>query len=327
MQDDVSAPGASPAHQMRLLGLARASGALVGLTFCLIVLGALVRANGAGLACPDWPLCFGTLVPRLDVGVGFEWTHRLVAGSVSLLFAALALAILRVPPARAAAGRALALAAGLLGLQVVLGALTVWKLLASWTVTAHLVAGNGFAASLLWIHLALRERAGSAPAGPPAPGPLRRLLPLAAAALALQVVLGGLVSSRYAGLACPEWPTCSGGEWFPSWHGAVGLQLLHRGNAYLLVALIAASAWAGAGTAAAARRGLRLLLALALAQVVVGVANVRLGLPVEMTALHSALGAALVLTTTALLRRLARRPAGRGGTGGGRQPERAPDAT
>ena len=42
---------------------------LVAAVWILIVLGALVRANDAGLACPDWPLCFGELVPQLDVRV------------------------------------------------------------------------------------------------------------------------------------------------------------------------------------------------------------------------------------------------------------------
>ena len=72
--------------------LAAGFGALVVLTFGLIVLGALVRAHGAGLACPDWPLCFGELLPPMDFKVAFEWTHRLVAGCVALLFAGLAVA-------------------------------------------------------------------------------------------------------------------------------------------------------------------------------------------------------------------------------------------
>jgi heme A synthase len=69
--------------------------ALVALTECLIVLGALVRAHEAGLACPDWPLCFGEFVPAFDLRVAFEWSHRLLAGSMSLCFAALAFAAWR----------------------------------------------------------------------------------------------------------------------------------------------------------------------------------------------------------------------------------------
>jgi cytochrome c oxidase assembly protein subunit 15 len=122
-----------------LRGLAAGFFALCAATFGLIVLGALVRAHGAGLACPDWPLCFGRLVPAFDLRVAFEWSHRAVAGAVGLGFAGLAVAALRRPAARAACGRWLAVAAALLAAQILLGALTVWHLLAAWTVTSHLV--------------------------------------------------------------------------------------------------------------------------------------------------------------------------------------------
>jgi cytochrome c oxidase assembly protein subunit 15 len=269
---------------------------LCGATFLLIVLGALVRAHGAGLACPDWPLCFGKLVPSFDLRVGFEWTHRVVAGSVALVFVGLAACVLTRPGARAACGGWLALAALLLALQIALGALTVWKLLAAWTVTSHLLVGNAFDACLLLIGLRLSQH--GAAAGPSLPPGTSPWLGATLASLGLQLVLGGLVSSRYAGLACPEWPTCNGGVWFPSFGGAVGLHLLHRGNGYLLALLLAGAALRARGRGALGR-ALALSAGLGLAQVVVGVLNVRLGLPVEVTGLHSALAAALVLSLAA----------------------------
>ena len=147
--------------------LSRGFFALVLATTALIVLGALVRAHEAGLACPDWPLCFGLLVPEMNLKVAFEWSHRALAGSVSLGFAGLSIAALRRAPTRAPIGRLLALAALLLGAQILLGALTVWKLLAAWTVTAHLITGNGFALVLLLTAVTLRERAGVPPHRPP----------------------------------------------------------------------------------------------------------------------------------------------------------------
>ena len=277
--------------------------ALLAMTWALIVLGALVRAHGAGLACPDWPLCFGEFVPRFDLKVAFEWGHRVTAGSVALAFAGLAWLALQREATRRATARLLAGAAGLLALQILLGALTVWHLLASWSVTAHLLTGTSFALALLLIACALRELA-APPSRPTAGSPASRTtLAVAAALLALQLALGGLVSSNYAGLACPEWPTCNGGRWFPVWSGSVGLHLLHRYNGYLLLAALAAAAWTSREDArlrALARAG----LALGLLQVGVGVANVKLGLPVEVTGLHSALATALAVALTLALREM-----------------------
>jgi cytochrome c oxidase assembly protein subunit 15 len=274
---------------------------LLALTFGLIVLGALVRAHEAGLACPDWPLCFGEVIPEFDVKVAFEWTHRAVAGGVSLIFAGLGWMVLRRPAARRVGSRYLAVGALLLVIQVLLGALTVWKLLASWSVTSHLITGNAFAVTLLWTGVALREAAASPMARSAVPPAARVGVTLLAVLLVAQMVLGGLVSSRFAGLACPEWPSCNGGLWFPSWRGTVGLHLLHRWNGSALIAVFAATAFACRSTPRLARL-CAIALALGVAQVGFGIANVLLGIPVEITGAHSALAAALVLTVSLAVR-------------------------
>jgi cytochrome c oxidase assembly protein subunit 15 len=285
----------------RLAGrLAVAFGALLAAIVGLMTLGALVRAHEAGLACPDWPLCFGELVPRMDLKVAFEWSHRLLAGSISLVFVALAAVIWRRPALAGLRGHLVATAA-VLGVQILLGALTVWHLLASWTVTSHLVTGNAFAVAVLFTTLRLREVASPGRRPAPAPPRARALLAAAAVLLGLQIVLGGLVSSTFAGLACPEWPTCNGGEWFPAWRGSVGVHLLHRSNAYAVWALLGATALAARGTPGLGA-GTTALFGVASLQVVVGVANVLLGLPVEVTGAHSLLAALLVLGTAAALR-------------------------
>jgi cytochrome c oxidase assembly protein subunit 15 len=116
--------------------------------------------------------------------------------------------------------------------------------------------------------------------------------------LTSQVALGGLVASGYAGLACPEWPTCNGEQWFPAWGGAVGIHLHHRVNAYLLVIALGVAAFACRDVPRLGRLA-GLAFALGFAQACVGVSNVLLGLPVEVTALHSGLAALLVLTVAA----------------------------
>jgi cytochrome c oxidase assembly protein subunit 15 len=267
--------------------------AITGLTFGLVVLGALVRAHGAGLACPDWPLCFGDFVPRFDLRVGFEWSHRVLAGTISLLFAAAAALALRDPRIRPALRGWIAATAVVLAVQIVLGALTVWHLLASWTVVSHLLTGNAFALCLALTSRALFRL--DAPRPPvPVSRPLRVALLVTGALLTAQMLLGGRVSSTYAGLACSEWPTCNQGVFFPGFEGALGTQILHRLGAYALAVAVLCAVWIGRGTPEL-RRWLGAAGILVLAQIGVGVANVLLRLPVEVTGLHSALAAALCL--------------------------------
>jgi cytochrome c oxidase assembly protein subunit 15 len=276
--------------------------ALAVTAFCLVVLGALVRAHGAGLACPDWPLCFGEWVPRFDFHVAFEWGHRALAGALSLGCVALALFVLRSRALRARFGRGFAFLFGLLGVQVVLGGLTVLLGLAPWTVTAHLLMGNAFLVSLAWLATALRE-ASTARERAPVDGALAAFGYAAAALLVLQLALGGLVSSHYAGLACATWPLCNGDSLLPALSGPVAMHALHRLNGYLLALVCAAFAWRARGHGRVARLA-ALVLVLVLAQIAVGIANVLLRLPVEITGLHSALAAALALTLSQGVREL-----------------------
>lgn len=255
--------------------------ALAAVTFGLLVFGATVRVHGAGLACPDWPLCFGEVIPELNFQVFLEWGHRVFAGTISVGFVGLGALVLSRPDLRGRAGAMCGVALVVLLTQIVLGGLTVLKLLASWSVTLHLVTGNLFLLSLLAIASALAPR-------PLAVSPGTTGLAKAVAAMwLLQLALGGLVSSNYAGLACTEWPTCNGGVWFPAWSGIVGLQLAHRAGAYVLFGLAAGLAWSARGGAGA--RSASMVFAAVLAQVALGVTNVVLEMPVEIAVLHSAL--------------------------------------
>src|SRR5262250_1992439 len=70
-------------------------------TFLLIIAGALVTSNDAGLSVPDWPTSFGTFhMPLMVGGVKFEHGHRMIAGTVSILTAVLALWLWRSEPRR-----------------------------------------------------------------------------------------------------------------------------------------------------------------------------------------------------------------------------------
>lgn len=287
---------------------------LVVVTWMLIGFGALVRAMKAGLACPDWPLCFGDVVPdvRLE-GVIYEFGHRVLAGLVSIGFAVVGVLVWRDAACKKLAGRTMLLGGVVLLAQIVMGGLTVLIVEkghggdprpAAWTVTTHLLLGNSFAACIAWAasRLGLLGSSGKqqsdhqmSPEIQPAAGPA--LLIAWTCALLGQFLLGGLIASNLAGMVCIEFPACSGGVWFPSWSGFVGLQLAHRLNAYLLVAL-------GFGLAWQARRYqptlARVVAALIVMQVLAGAANIWLRLPPTVTVIHSALASALFVSTALL---------------------------
>lgn len=258
--------------------------------FGLIVLGGVVRATGSGLACPDWPLCHGRLVPPFQVQVLLEWGHRLVALVVSLAVLSLAGWTFLRRDLRARHGGLVALALALLFTQVLLGALTVWRLLAPSVVTLHLANALLLFATLL----ALAERcapdaADAAPGGAPTPRRAHAgLLLVAAIATLAQTLLGGLVSTSHAGLACPDFPLCHGAV-VPPMAGLVGLQMAHRFGAYALALLLAYVAVHAAGHADSRIGAVaRLAPALVVLQVVLGAFNVLLAVPVWITAAHLA---------------------------------------
>src|SRR5512143_642716 len=63
-------------------------------TFSLVVIGGIVRITGSGMGCPDWPLCYGQLIPPFEFHTLIEYVHRLVALLVALTIAGFALFVL-----------------------------------------------------------------------------------------------------------------------------------------------------------------------------------------------------------------------------------------
>ncbi len=289
----------------RSVPLAWGFAALTVATFALVVLGALVRAHGAGLACPDWPLCFGSVVPAFDLRVAFEWSHRVLAGSISLGLLALTAVALRTPGIRRRCARPIAAAWVLLLVQIALGALTVLLLLSPWTVTAHLIVGTGLCATLLWTACDLFDAGPGERTQTPVSPALRVCVAGIAILLFAQILLGGLVSSHAAGLACAAFPTCDGAELAPTLSGQVGLHVIHRLNAYVLVLAFGALAILSRGHPAVGRLALA-ALSLVILQVGLGAMNVLLRLPVEVTSLHSATACALALAVTLIVREAVR---------------------
>jgi heme a synthase len=99
----------------------------------VVYLGAYVRHAGLSLACADWPLCNGQLVPLLDGPSGVVFAHRLAALGVLGLLALL----YRLSRSWGVGQRATAAALGLCGLQILSGALVVWTQLGLFSTLAH----------------------------------------------------------------------------------------------------------------------------------------------------------------------------------------------
>jgi len=292
---------------------ARLSLATTALLFGLIVIGSVVRTTGSGLACPDWPLCQGQLIPPFQLNVLIEWFHRLVALLTSVMLFVTVGWMLIHPATRARVGGLAALAVGLLFVQVLLGALTVWKLLSPSVVSSHLAVALLLFVTMLALTLVTRgaaaageKRSAARPAGLLATFGITTVLAYG------QSLLGGIVSTRHAGLACPDWPACDG-RWFPPLSSLEGLQMLHRYGAYTLTAavmLVAIRSRTALDPVVRSRGALA--FGLTLAQVMMGVANVLLGTPPWLSALHLANAAAILATLVTATFRVAGMPAGAG---------------
>jgi len=211
----------------------------VVLGFCVVVLGAYVRLNAAGLGCPDWPGCYGHMTPigaqhsaaaqaafpdrPLEVAKAWrEMIHRYAVSVLVLIIVAIAalsfISRERVVPR----GYAVALLA-IIALQALLGMWTVTLLLNPLIVTLHLLFGLTTLGLLWWLYLSAprgawgrpaNSRVAISPLGDSAERVSRVLAVIALCLLVVQIALGGWTSSNYAAVACPDFPKCQN-AWLP----------------------------------------------------------------------------------------------------------------
>jgi protoheme IX farnesyltransferase len=256
--------------------------------YLLIVIGGTVRVTGAGLGCgPEWPLCNGRLVPGWDLLAWIEYVHRLIALAVILLTGAVAVASWRARSPDRWMVRLPLIAAGLVLVQAMLGAITVWTHLEAAVVALHL----GVALSYLAVALVLAFRtwfpalarvAGRSPLGP--------WLVAALGAVFLLMLSGAYTAKRGAGFACPEWPFC-GGFWIPTGWTNVDVHLTHRLIALVAVLLVAGVAWKARRVRGESPWVIGLVTAAAVlmvAQVFVGAANIWFRLHPAVSVAHLA---------------------------------------
>ena len=306
---------------------------------CVVVLGAWVRLSHAGLGCPDWPGCYGhlTVGQALDnadqANAAFperpleadkalkEMIHRYLATGLGLLILAIAAVAWsnRRDPAQPV--RLPGFVVLLVVFQGLLGMWTVTLLLKPAIVSAHLVGGLTTLALLWWLALRVDHTTRSA-----AERGLRPLALFGLAVLAMQILLGGWVSTNYAALACPDFPTCQRSFWpnmdfkdaFVLWRGLgidyeggvldhparVAIHFVHRIGALVTALVLGFLAWRAirTGRSSAVRTAGAALAVLLVAQWTVGPLMVLKALPLELATAHNAIAALLVLTMVALLR-------------------------
>src|SRR6202158_4081285 len=116
---------------------------LAAATFFLVIAGGMVTSTGSALAVPDWPLSFGQVFPRMEGGVFYEHGHRLVAATVGFLTIILAVWLWR-SAAETLLRKAGWIALGLVGVQGILGGVTVLLRLPAVTSVGHACLGQIF---------------------------------------------------------------------------------------------------------------------------------------------------------------------------------------
>lgn len=276
----------------RAFSLAAAAAALL-----VAVLGSWVRINGAGMTCPDWPLCHGQLVPALAGGVVLEWSHRLVAVVDGVLVLGALWTGWRARASIGGVGPVLGFIGAVFVVQVALGGLTVALSNSPWSVVVHW----GTAMLLLAGLTALAILAVVQPRRVRIPRSVTSGVLIACAGLAFVTMLAGsYVSSSGAGLACATLPACDG-----SWTGVSPAQLAqmtHRlaAGAFFAVATVAAYA-AALGTTARVRVAVLFAYALVVLQIMLGFANVAWALPTLLREAHAANAVATFLAFVAAL--------------------------
>ncbi|CAN1531440.1 ctaA Heme A synthase [Methylophilaceae bacterium] len=306
------------------------------LALCVVSLGAYVRLTDAGLGCPDWPGCYGTLtVPQSEaailqaqttypdsaVEVGKAWremAHRYLAGTLGLLVLAIFVLGWKARNEIKSSPYTSSFLLLLIGFQAMLGMWTVTMLLKPAIVSGHLLGGMSTLAVLSWL---AHRHWGYYSDSIVTCQRLRLAIRFALVLLFMQIFLGGWTSTNYAALACTDFPTCHG-AWLPdmdfsdAFHMVRELGLSKDGSALSLASLTAIQWTHRVGALVSfiylgalglttlkywqLKRWSVLLLVALITQIALGISNLVLHLPLVLAVAHNFTAALLVIIVVVL---------------------------
>ena len=299
----------------------------------VVLMGGFTRITDSGLGCPDWPGCFGKMVmttdtemlsylqeryPEIHVAAHKGWIemiHRYIAGILGLLI--MWLAYLGYREKEKTPNYPYLLSLLLLGMVVVqgaFGAFTVTLKLVPNIVTLHLMGGLIIVSTLMY----LRQRLKRLAKGELRPLKMRAPVVVGVVLLFIQILLGGWVSTNYAGWACPAVFGCTTGaevqydfqngfNFFPEIglnyeggqleHAArAAIQMVHRAGAFVVLGYwILLLTFYIRGRLLKARQASH-FIGLILVQIVFGYANVVYAVPDSLAFIHHALGVLLLFS-------------------------------
>ena len=307
------------------------------LALVVVVLGAWVRLTDAGLGCPDWPGCYGSLIvpdqeteavisnaayPERPLDAAKAWNEMIHRYAATTLGLAILLAALLAWLNRREARQPVILPIVLLGVVIFQGLLGMWTvtlLLKPLIVMGHLIGGLTTLSMCFWLLLEHHRREHAVE--------FQQRVIVKPALIALiilicQIALGGWTSSNYAALACPDLPTCNG-QWWPEtanfregfvlWRGLgvdyefgvldapsrVAIHFTHRLGALVTFLLLGfvALKYARQKTTPPLRMAGQLAILALIAQVSIGIGVVWFGLPLSLATAHNGVAALLLLAT------------------------------
>lgn len=311
------------------------------LAFCVILLGANIRLKNAGLGCPDWPGCYGQatvphtqaeimravhLYPARPIEAKKAWTemvHRYFAGTLGLLIFILAVwAVIRKFRYQDQPVVVPLILALLAIFQGTLGMWTVTMKLLPLVVMSHLLGGMAILSLLWWLTF---KTGNLFPYHHKGYEKLRVWSILGLVIVGIQIFLGGWTSANYASLACTTFPACNSGL-FPSmefmrafnflspiganYQGGVldmtariTIHMWHRYWAFITALYVAVLAiYMLIARSAEGLRGLGvIMLALLFLQILLGILNVTLLLPMHIALAHNGIAALLLLSMVTLI--------------------------